>query len=300
MTSEDSPDCKFRYLLADGTSDDGENVISTVGYQNVEPGGEYPIAKHPHRYIFDVKKGRFLDEYQLIYISHGEGVLTDRQGDHEINAGTLFLLRPEYWHAYRPNPASGWTEHYIGFKGDGFTETIERFFPITESNIFRIGIREELVGLYREALQCADSDYFLVQSLLCAIVQHMLMLLKYHLSCPEGNDSLAQKAIDYTKTYILDKLSQKISFEQIADNLGMSYSWLRKTFKDYAGMPPAKYLQSMRLQKAKYFLINTRVPVKEIALKCGFATPEYFCNVFKEATGVSPNNFRDAHKDNEI
>ncbi len=58
---------------------------------------------------FDTNKGRTLDEFQLLYLTEGEGVF---QSDHcpetAIKAGEIFLLFPGEWHTYHPTSGKGW------------------------------------------------------------------------------------------------------------------------------------------------------------------------------------------------
>lgn len=49
--------------------------INTVGYEMIDKGEKYPTNKHLDSYYFSPEKGRVLQEYQLIHISEGEGVL---------------------------------------------------------------------------------------------------------------------------------------------------------------------------------------------------------------------------------
>ena len=51
----------------------GLHVIA-AGASKILPGSSYPAKAHPDEYLFSWKKGRVLNEYQLIYISSGAGV----------------------------------------------------------------------------------------------------------------------------------------------------------------------------------------------------------------------------------
>lgn len=47
--------------------------VNTVGQQIVKPDMTYPLKNHPEGYFFNVRKGRILDEFQLVYITDGSG-----------------------------------------------------------------------------------------------------------------------------------------------------------------------------------------------------------------------------------
>ena len=55
-----------KYLLATDRDAQWGLTVSTVGKENIEPGEDYPTKGHADGYYFDIKKGRTLDEYQLL------------------------------------------------------------------------------------------------------------------------------------------------------------------------------------------------------------------------------------------
>ena len=57
----------IKYLLANEQDNRWGVVVTTTGYQIIEPQTSYPPSNHPVRYLFSVEKGRLLNEYQLIY-----------------------------------------------------------------------------------------------------------------------------------------------------------------------------------------------------------------------------------------
>lgn len=51
-------------------------TVTSVGNQVITSEEEYPPQNHPKGYFFDVEAGRVLDEFQLLYITDGEGIIT--------------------------------------------------------------------------------------------------------------------------------------------------------------------------------------------------------------------------------
>lgn len=75
-------------------------------------------------------------------------------------------------------------------------------------------------------------------------------------------------------------------------NIGETY--YRSIFLAVFNMPPAKYIQLYRVEKAKELLLNSTKSIEEIAVAVGFANASYFCKVFKNLTGSTPSEF--SHK----
>lgn len=283
---------RFSLLSFETTSNETENLISSVVYQDVAPRQEYPVRVIPKRYSF--KEGRQLAEFQIVYITSGTGVFEDKDSSRIITPGTLFLLRPGYWHTYHPNKDTGWTEYYIGFNGPTFRSEINRFFSDRKGPV-EFGLSATLVALFEQALFYSERQSSQTMSILQAIVIHMISLINYNLATKKRNDDKLDAAISYVKQYMANHLSEPNEVQALAEEQGMSYTWLRRMFRKNTGIAPAQYLQQLRIHMSMYLLRNTNAPIKNIAADSGFKTPEYFCAVFQEATGMTPKEYRSAN-----
>ncbi|MDO5479350.1 MAG: helix-turn-helix transcriptional regulator, partial [Clostridia bacterium] len=66
----------------------------------------------------------------------------------------------------------------------------------------------------------------------------------------------------------------------------------RRIFKSAAKTSPIKYINYLRLEKAKNLLSESSLKVSEIAVQVGFSDSFYFSRLFKKETGVSPASFK--------
>lgn len=285
---------RFSLLSFETTSNETEDLISSIGYQDVGPRQEYPARVIPKRYSFN--DGRQLAEFQLVYITGGTGVFEDNESSRIVTPGTLFLLRPGYWHSYHPNRDTGWTEYYIGFNGPTFRREIERFFGERKGPI-DLGMSATLVDLFEQALFYSERQCSQTMSILQAVVIHMLALVNYNLTTRDKTDDKLDAAINYVKKYMADHLSEPIDVPALAAERGMSYTWLRRMFRKNTGMAPAQYLQQLRIHMSMYLLRNTSLQIKNVAVDSGFKTSEYFCSVFQETVGMTPRAYRAANND---
>jgi len=67
---------------------------------------------------------------------------------------------------------------------------------------------------------------------------------------------------------------------------------LNRLFLRHTGLTPMKYLQKMRVDAARMMLASSGMRIREISDALGFNTPKYFCEVFRQQTGMSPRGFR--------
>ena len=87
------------------------------------------------------------------------------------------------------------------------------------------------------------------------------------------------------------------SLNYLAKQLALSNSYLSSLFKRIYGKNFQDYMLSIRLDRAKIFLLSTDMKVYEIAAAVGFDDPNYFSATFKRKFGISPNQFREKMRD---
>ncbi len=284
---------EFKYLIVNELDRKFGLWVNSVGYQAIRPNSPYPIREHPSGYFFNAQKGRILHEYQLVYITKGRGLFqSESTPEKQVCRGRLMVLFPGQWHTYRPMQQTGWTEYYIGFEGACMDNLIKGTFLAKENQILEVGLNEELVSLYKRALEIAEADKISSQQYLSGIVLHMIGLI---LSISKNKifemGEIGQK-IELAKIMMNEQVHKNLDPEAIAMQLNISYSWFRKVFKDYTGYAPAKYFQEIKIRKAKELLVNTSRSVKEIAYMLGFTSTEHFFSVFKKRTGFTPMEYR--------
>ena len=67
--------------------------------------------------------------------------------------------------------------------------------------------------------------------------------------------------------------------------------------KEVYGKPPREMLAVVRTEQAQYMLLNTALPLEQVALSCGYANESHFCVSFKRESGFSPMEFRKSRSD---
>ena len=235
-----------------------------------------------------------LNEYQLLYLTEGEGEFeSTNQRLTRIKEGDLFLLFPGEWHTYHPLSTRGWKSYWIGFKGRNVDDRVRAGFLSPKKPIYHVGFSSAIVNLYDEAMQTAREEAAYSQQTLAGIVNHLVGLM-YSL---ERNRELSKDLghvdmVNRARLRIRESLESDLTIQQVAEEMGISYSNFRKLFKEFTGIAPAMYQQELRLQRAKELLSATNLSIKEIAYRLNFESPDYFSSKFKSKTGRKPTDFR--------
>ncbi|OGR25098.1 MAG: hypothetical protein A2277_05770 [Desulfobacterales bacterium RIFOXYA12_FULL_46_15] len=104
--------------------------------------------------------------------------------------------------------------------------------------------------------------------------------------------SHGDKAILFAQEFIESKFADTIKMEALAKQVGISPRHFIRRFKKATDETPLRYLQQIRIEKAKNYLETTSVTVNEITQGIGYENSSSFRKLFKEATGLSPSEYR--------
>lgn len=92
--------------------------------------------------------------------------------------------------------------------------------------------------------------------------------------------------------YIKKNYMNKISLNDISNYTNLSVSYLSRIFNEEMGCNLNSYINRVRIDNAKLFLLNDVIPLTEAAYLTGFDDQSYFSKIFKKVTGVTPGKFR--------
>jgi AraC-like DNA-binding protein len=113
------------------------------------------------------------------------------------------------------------------------------------------------------------------------------------LGAPREEDSRADRMvrqfIERAQAHLGDAT---VNVNALADMIGVHRSTLSRIFKAKMLLSPGEYLLRLRLQHALALLQGSQLSMREVGRCSGFPVPSYFCRAIKQATGLSPRQFR--------
>ena len=86
--------------------------------------------------------------------------------------------------------------------------------------------------------------------------------------------------------------SRTFTLGKMAESVNLSAPYFCYLFKSITGVPPAKYLKSLRMQQAATLLTTTFLSVKEIVRRVGLTDESHFVRDFKRLYGRTPSEYR--------
>lgn len=138
------------------------------------------------------------------------------------------------------------------------------------------------------ALERGDRFAQLVAThLLVAAPENLTPILPGH---RHHTDAAILRAQEWIETHF----AERISVDQMAQQVGMAERTLKRRFLLATKVPPLVYLQKVRVDKAKKLLLATDQPIKAISYEVGYENVSFFVRLFKNQVGQTPAQWRQA------
>lgn len=147
-----------------------------------------------------------------------------------------------------------------------------------------------------EKLQLLMHEQF-IAPLLEKAKQFVLEIFNYNSS--ENNHDL-YACVRKIKSYINIHYHEDISLNELAEYVELSPAYISHIFSENTGMTIKNYIKEKRMQQAEYLLKETTLKVYEISDQIGINNVRYFSNLFKERTGLTPNDYRNRFGSDQI
>jgi len=92
--------------------------------------------------------------------------------------------------------------------------------------------------------------------------------------------------------WIRGHLADDLTIEAIAERLNLSPRHFTRKFKQLLGVTPADFVEELRLDEARWLLVNARDPIAKVAENVGYSSDDTFRRAFERRFGVAPTEYR--------
>ncbi|AMR30813.1 AraC family transcriptional regulator [Mucilaginibacter sp. PAMC 26640] len=288
----------YKYLPVSKEDEDWGLTVLNAGCTHIEASKAYPFENHPAHHNFNWSSWRILQEYQIIYITKGQGIFeSESVKQTTVRAGTLIVLFPNERHRYKPDNQTGWDEYWVGIKGEIIDKLLISSYLKRDTPCLYIGFNESIFNLYNCIIEKTKQERPGYQPLISGAVLHLIgtsyAIIKQNAVETKDDENI----INRSRLLFRSNISNPYSAEQAAQELNVGYSWFRKLFKNYTGLSPGQYYLQLKIEKAKELLSNSNVPVKEVSIVLNFESSFYFSTIFKEKSGLTPTEYRKRNHD---
>jgi AraC-like DNA-binding protein len=104
------------------------------------------------------------------------------------------------------------------------------------------------------------------------------------------HDRSMRAALEHTAQHYAEPLRAAA----VAKVAGFAPKYFSRLFRQHEGTTFEKYLRGLRVERAQFLLASTELDIERVARLSGFGSSQYFCRVFRRATGLTPLGYRRA------
>lgn len=245
------------------------------------------------------------ERMELTFVHSGSMNLTLGNEEYVIPCGSLGIIPPEKTHSAFSGEKG--VEYYTimfditsfynsSFATEKYLKPIVNlqndFIPLTDDaeiiNTAASLIKEQLNGDKYSSLTVIGEIYILL-----GLLYRKCLSSQTPLKCQDENFTII---FDYISNHYCDKISSA----ELSAKFGYSEAYFCRRFKAITGLTPVKYINILRLEKAKGLLINDKTKISVVSAKCGFNSASYFSKLYKKHFGIAPKDDCVSNTSNQV
>ncbi len=136
------------------------------------------------------------------------------------------------------------------------------------------------------AAELSDLDWESIQEWAYNKLVYILKALKTSKSARKSD------AVKEALVYMRENYNKELPLDEVSSYVGVTPQHFSKIFKEETGKNYVEWLNDLRVEKAKEYLIQGNLTIKEICFHVGHNDPNYFSRLFKKRVGKSPSEFQ--------
>ncbi len=240
---------------------------------------------------------------EMNFILSGRGKYRIDDEIYQVEEGDLLIFNPGTYHqALTDGNGKPAVEFFVGFTDVVFQGMKPNHFKISDEPIIHTTgeLRHKLFriasSMETESASWKAGRYFMLRSYL---VQMLLLLIREQTEPVKQKkgyafESVSKKyVVEQIVNYFEDHYAEKISLDQIAENMYLSPFYISKIFKSETGDTPIRHLINIRLERAKEILEKGECnSIQEAAAKVGYDDAYHFSKLFKKKYNVPPSKIK--------
>ncbi len=234
-------------------------------------------------------KGRM--DYHILYIAQGRCYTEILGQAYTVEAGGLIYFAPGETQKYAFCAADKPISCYLHFSGTGCAALIERI-GLGKEHILDVGKSKTLEAIFEKMIEEKNLNRPFCDSLCAAYLLELFSMMGRKIALNKNPVYRKNKSrVDAVCAIMHEEYARSHPLERYAKDCHLSVSRFSHIFKQSTGLTPVEYINQIRVGKAKDLLLNTDLPMSEIAERVGFSNQNYFGRVFKKYTGMAPKRY---------
>lgn len=240
--------------------------------------------------------------YEISYIISGEGHFKINGTDCIAKEGDIVISRRGETHEIYASENSSLRFFYLGFRlAEGQEDKykkLSRFYGEDSGNIIKEDKRNILsifISLMDELYNQTEFSSVLIKNYLENIIvltYRNFVEMEINRLTPEVSINSVGSAVYSVIKYIDKHFDDIDKISDIAKDLGYSYNYLSRLFKERTGMTLQNYIRNKKIEKSLELLDSERFSITEVAMKLKYDTVQSFSKAFKRTLNISPSDYK--------
>ncbi|MGI6041552.1 MAG: AraC family transcriptional regulator [Candidatus Alectryocaccobium sp.] len=281
-------------LSSNSNSLETDPVCCACHFINEEHNSKHGRLPHSHN-----------DFLELLFIYKGSGKYIVDTTTYTVSEGDIVICNAGTLHGESPDGTRHVRSYSIGVKNLKLKKLPENqicdkdIVPVVSCGVITSNVKEIFQLIYRL------TDGGTKQNDICDSLAKSLILLTKQLIDERGNlevsksVSSAHATAERIRFYLNEHSHEALSLSEIADALNLNKYYLAHTFKSEYGISPIQYTMERRIGEAQGYLMDSTLPIGDIADMLGFSSTAHFNSMFSKYVGIPPGKYRDSFKNME-
>lgn len=245
--------------------------------------------------------------FEMCLILEGKCVLQFMNIIKEIEQGKVCIILPETEHKEFPEKDEEYMAIWIIFEPRSIKLHLSGKNAENEFFTVNYQVLEIEYVLYNIILsdiekECRAFSKWSVDIIKTSIMQLLILILKNIENLSEKmkediTENWRHYVVREVIEYIEASYTKNILLADISRHVAISINYLNNIFKTVTGRTVINYFSDYKILKAKEYLVNSSIKIKDMASLLGYYDPYHFCKAFKKSTGKSPSDYRKAQMD---
>ena len=287
------------------------NVKENITYGGVNPFEKITLNKEWHTVERALHSHAFVE---LVYIYGGDGTHIINECAVHVSTGDLLIMAYGDVHAFAPTQGHGigifnclFLAEFLNdlLPADASFPQLLQFPPFAALGVDNVPMPIRLYGeaqlsidaLLHQMLNEFDQKQPGYIDVLRAQLNVLLLQITRFLMpkptpkkpAPHKKDKLP----DGLLAYLQQNCHQKLALTDIADKCHYSPAYFSDLFHQSTGMTFSAYVRQLRLEASMRYITQTDLPIDKIRQLAGFGNSTVFFRAFRDATGITPQEYRD-------
>ncbi|MDE7362156.1 MAG: AraC family transcriptional regulator [Oscillospiraceae bacterium] len=239
----------------------------------------------------------FHDYYVVGLVESGTRRLSCNNSEYTLTEGDMLLLNPSDSHGCVQTDSGAFDYRAVNISKEIMTElwreiTCENYAPRFSENIRRDIELSDCFRRLHEMIMCGSSEFEkeeLLLTLISGLTERVPFLERV---------SRHSAPIERACRFMDEHFAEHITLDMLCARSGLSKSTLLRSFTELKGVTPYRYLQAVRIGRAKELLAEGAKPIDAAALT-GFSDQSHFTNFFGTFIGLPPTAYKRIFRDDK-